>query len=142
MSFQNHILINEEMVTHNYAKWVDELDQQYYYTDSVVGYADEVDQLSHHLNEWVLSPDLVSVIPTEEIVDYNNMAAAVGAAHFVPDQQETQIVTDATDFVYSAPTFTSTLSWADEMSSHDLQEEGNAEDLTVRSEDENARRKD
>ncbi|CAL8137358.1 unnamed protein product [Orchesella dallaii] len=118
-----HILINEELVTHNYAKWIDEIDQQYYYTDNVTAYSNEIDQLSQNLGEWVaISPNPLTVAPTEETV--------VKVEEVVP---ETQVLT-------TSAIENTTLSWADEMSSHDL-EECSTEDLTVQAEDENARRK-
>ncbi|ODN02613.1 KH domain-containing protein C56G2.1 [Orchesella cincta] len=117
-----HILINEELVTHSYAKWVDELDQQYYYTDSVTAYSNEIDQLSQNLGEWVaISPSPLTEVPTD---------ANVATAEVVP---ETQVLT-------TSAIENTTLSWADEMSSQDL-EECSTEDLTVKAEDENARRK-
>jgi len=130
----NHILINDQMVMHNYAKWVDELDQQYYYTDGVAAYSNEINQLSQNLGEWVtLSPNLLTIVPTEETAN-----AAV------PDTEDTQVTATAngtddgnTEDSAGSPTI---LSWADEMTSHDL-EEKKLEDLTVKGEDENARRK-
>lgn len=162
--FQNHILVNEEMVTHNYAKWIDELDQQYFYSDGVAAYSSEIDQLSHNLGEWVtLSPDLMTVIPTEQYSLTNattaNETATASASATVPETDETQTCqeahssTSANDSVNNITTVeatatadTSVLSWADEMEKMSNEELLVNNDLTesmtvVKRKEKNSRRK-
>lgn len=118
------------MVTHNYAKWVDELDQQYYYSDNMVGYSDDMNQLSQNFGEWVFSTDYV--VPTDDV-------------NFVPDESTQNLEANATDNATAEESSASTIvSWADEMSSHDLEEAKGSDDSEVKSksEDENARRKE
>lgn len=111
------------MVTHNYAKWIDELDQQYLYSDSIAVYSSELDQLSHNLGEWVaLTPDMMTtvVVPTEHYNNNNTTTTIVPETDETPDMSASTTVEESADVTSPEAPNSSFLSWADEMCNEDL----------------------
>lgn len=91
------------MVSHNYAKWIDELDHQYVPLTAEL-YANQMLELSQNMTDCVLSPDSGTGETTEEtdspstLVDKSSLTNSASIS-FTTSWAEEMSETDALDYV-------------------------------------------